>query len=91
MVGMRSLLLGFSLALGLLGLSRAGEPVHSFGVLNQQSAQLTAERWNPLLKYVSEKTGITLQFKMGPTVQDTDAMMGRGEFDFMFTNHNFMP
>jgi phosphonate transport system substrate-binding protein len=26
---------------------------------------------------------------MGPTVQDTDAIMGRGEFDFVFTNHNF--
>lgn len=26
---------------------------------------------------------------MGPTVQETDAMMGRGAFDFMFTNHNF--
>lgn len=61
----------------------------SFGVLNQQSAQLTAERWNPLLKYVEEKAGVSLHLKMGPTVLETDTMMGRGEFDFMFTNHNF--
>lgn len=61
----------------------------TFGVLNQQSPQLTAERWNPLLKYVEDKSGVRLSLKMGPTVQDTDAMMGRGEFDFMFTNHNF--
>ena len=26
---------------------------------------------------------------MGRTVQDTNAMMARGEFDFVFTNHNF--
>lgn len=68
---------------------RAEDKPLSFGVLNQQSPQLTAERWNPLLKYVEDKTGLKLQLKMGPTVQDTDAMMGRGEFDFIFTNHNF--
>ncbi|MDP2832763.1 MAG: phosphate/phosphite/phosphonate ABC transporter substrate-binding protein [Pseudomonadota bacterium] len=66
----------------------AGE-MYSFGVLNQQSPQLTALRWNPMLKYVEGKTGVELRLRMGPTVQDTDAMMGRGEFDFMFTNHNF--
>lgn len=61
----------------------------SFGVLNQQSAALTAERWNPILHYVSAVSGVPLRLKMGKTVQETDAMMGRGEFDFMYTNHNF--
>jgi phosphonate transport system substrate-binding protein len=60
-----------------------------FGVLNQQSPILTAEKWNPILQYLTEVTGIPLQFKMGPTVKDTDAMMGRGEFDFVYNNHNF--
>jgi ABC-type phosphate/phosphonate transport system substrate-binding protein len=62
---------------------------YSFGVLNQQSPALTAERWNPILHYVSVGSGVPLQLKMGRTVQETDAMMGRGEFDFVFTNHNF--
>jgi len=61
----------------------------SFGVLNQQSPALTAERWNPLLHYVAMRSGVPLRLRMGPTVQETDAMMARGEFDFMFTNHNF--
>ena len=61
----------------------------AFGVLNQQSAVLTAERWNPILDYVTMMSGVPLRLKMGPTVQDTDAMMGRGEFDFVYTNHNF--
>lgn len=60
-----------------------------FGVLNQQSAQLTAERWNPILNYLSKVTGLPLQLKMGATVQKTDEMMGKGEFDLVFTNHNF--
>ena len=82
----------FSLAaLALLACAgvRAEDKPLSFGVLNQQSPALTAERWNPLLRYLGTRTGTTLQLRMGKTVQDTDAMMGRGEFDFMFTNHNF--
>jgi len=65
-----------------------GRPLH-FGVLNQQSPLLTAERWNPILAYLTQATGIPLQLKMGRTVQETDAMMGRGEFDLVYTNHNF--
>jgi ABC-type phosphate/phosphonate transport system substrate-binding protein len=62
-----------------------------FGVLNQQSPALTAERWNPILSYVSAVSGVPIQLRMGPTVDATDAMMGRGEMDFVFTNHNFQP
>lgn len=60
-----------------------------FGVLNQQSPIQTAERWNPILRYLQKKTGIHFQLKMGSTVEQTDAMMGREEFDLVFTNHNF--
>lgn len=60
-----------------------------FGVLNQQSAIQTAKRWNPILRYLSQKTGIPLQLKMAPTVTLTDAMMAREEFDLLFSNHNF--
>ncbi len=79
------------LATLLLGPHAAtGQPAPlSFGVLNQQSPALTAERWNPILHYVSTVSGVPLQLKMGRTVQETDMMMGRGEFDFVFTNHNF--
>lgn len=61
----------------------------AFGVLNQQSPALTAERWNPILHYASVASGVPLHLKMGRTVQETDAMMARGDFDFVFTNHNF--
>ncbi len=77
---------------GLLAIPRAGlaqTPTLTFGVLNQQSPALTAERWNPILAYLSMASGVTLQLKMGRTVQETDTMMGRGDFDFAFTNHNF--
>ena len=82
-------LAGLALLLMLVPDSGAQERPLTFGVLNQQSASLTAERWNPILQYVSTATGFSLQLRMGPTVEDTDAMMGRGELDFVFTNHNF--
>jgi phosphonate transport system substrate-binding protein len=84
----RVLALGLTLA-WLATAAPADDRPLAFGVLNQQSPARTAERWNPILHYVTTHTGVPLQLRMGPTVQDTDAMMGRGEFEFMFTNHNF--
>ncbi len=70
--------------------SHAAEP-YSFGVLNQQPAAETASLWNPILQYLQAKTGLTFKFKMGTTVQETDAMTASGEFDFLYSNHNFEP
>jgi phosphonate transport system substrate-binding protein len=69
----------------------AADVHYTFGVLNQQSPAVTAERWSPILARVSAASGVALRLKMGATVEETDRMMGRGEFDFMFTNHNFQP
>jgi phosphonate transport system substrate-binding protein len=88
-VKMHLALAGLALLLMFASDSGAQERPLTFGVLNQQSASLTAERWNPLLQYVSTAIGVPLRLRMGPTVDDTDAMMGRGELDFVFTNHNF--
>lgn len=71
------------------GAAAAEEKPLVFGVLNQQSPAKTAQRWNPILRYLADATGLQYQLKMGATVDETDAMMGRGEFDLAFTNHNF--
>ena len=59
--------------------SLAGE-AYRFGVLNQAPAAETAALWNPILAYLEKKTGHSFRFAMGPTVQDTDAATGRGEY-----------
>lgn len=74
-----------------LGVSAANAEALSFGVLNQQPATETAALWNPILAYVKNRTGVELRFKMGATVQETDAMSARGDFDFLFSNHIFDP
>ncbi|MEO7482107.1 MAG: phosphate/phosphite/phosphonate ABC transporter substrate-binding protein [Sulfuriferula sp.] len=81
--------------LGLFLVSSAGPvwagEVYSFGVLNQQSPAATASLWNPILQYLQSKTGLAFKLRMGTTVQETDAMTSRGEFDFLYSNHNFDP
>lgn len=80
------------LVMGAGGIRAQGEGIRKplvFGVLNQQSVLQTAERWNPILQYLTQKTGIPLQLRMGATMEQTDAMLGREEFDLAFTNHNF--
>ncbi|MBK6650082.1 MAG: phosphate/phosphite/phosphonate ABC transporter substrate-binding protein [Betaproteobacteria bacterium] len=88
---LRRCFLGCALAAALPLGAAAVQPTLVFGVLNQQSPARTAERWNPVFQYIKARTGLDIQLRMGATVRETNAMMGRGEFDFVFTNHNFRP
>ena len=73
-------------------LASAGEErPYAFGVVSQRSPILTAEYWNPILRYVSRKSGVPLQLKLGKTGTETSEMIRRGEFDFVYSNHNFTP
>jgi phosphonate transport system substrate-binding protein len=61
----------------------------SFGVITQRSPVLTAQYWNPILRYVSERSGVPLRLKLAKTGSEHSDMIGRGEFDFIYSNHNF--
>ena len=63
--------------------------VYSFGVLNQRTITLSAEYWNPILKYISDASGISLQLKMARTAPESSEMVGRSEFDFVYSNAIF--
>lgn len=82
-----------ALVLGAGPATRAAEPAAplSFGVITQRSPVLTAQYWNPILRYVSEKSGVPLRLKLAKTGSDHSEMIGRGEFDFIYSNHNFTP
>lgn len=69
----------------------ADNKVYSFGVLNQRSITLSAEYWNPILKYISDRSGIPLQLKMARTAPESAKMIGRSEFDFVYSNAIFSP
>jgi phosphonate transport system substrate-binding protein len=79
------------LVLLLIRTAMAGEKAYTFGMLNQRNAVLTAQYWNPILEYVGRKSGVLLQLKIGKTVRELDDMTEGGEFDFIYSNHIFMP
>lgn len=71
----------------------AAEPgkVYQFSPVNQYGIELTANYWNPIISYVSEKTGLQLRLKIGRTSADTTAFVLAKEVEFVFTNHLFSP
>jgi phosphonate transport system substrate-binding protein len=62
----------------------------SFGVIIWRSPTLTAQFWNPILRYVSDKSGVPLQLKVAQTGPEHTAMVRRGEYHFLYSNHNFI-
>jgi phosphonate transport system substrate-binding protein len=91
---MKKWILGASL--GLLVLAAFGAPGWSqnqplsFGVIIWRSPVLTARFWNPILRYVSDKSGVPLQLKVANTGPEHTAMVRRGEYHFLYSNHNFI-
>lgn len=63
----------------------------SFSALPQRSATLTAQYWNPILDYVGRKSGAKLELAIKRTAQDYSDAEARGEFDFVYSNHIFIP
>src|SRR5574343_752454 len=64
---------------------------YRFSPVNQYGINLTAAYWNPIIAYVSEKSGVRLQLKIGRTSADTTAYVLAQEVEFVFTNHLFSP
>jgi phosphonate transport system substrate-binding protein len=63
----------------------------TFGVISQRSPTLTAQYWNPILRYVAETSKIPLALKLARTGPEHAAMIARGEPEFIYSNHNFSP
>lgn len=61
-------------------------PTFSFGIGPQQSATELAKRWTPILQYLSEKSGIELQFRTGKDIPTFQEQMREGGFDFAYIN-----
>jgi phosphonate transport system substrate-binding protein len=64
---------------------------YRFSPVNQYGINLTAAYWNPIISYVSERSGVKLELKIGRTSADTTAYVLAREVDFVFSNHLFSP
>ena len=59
---------------------------YSFGIGPSQSAIELAKRWTPIVQYLSEKSGVPLQFKTGKDIPTFQQQMRDGVYDFAFIN-----
>jgi len=71
--------------------AHAEQPVYNFSPVNQYGIALTAAYWNPIMAYVSEKSGVKLNLKIGRTSADTTSYVLAKEVEFVFSNHLFSP
>lgn len=71
------------------GTALADEKAYSFYVLNQRSVALAAQYWNPILTYVTKKSGVPLELKLARTAQEGNAVAEKLGYDFQYTNHFF--
>ncbi len=83
------LLLAAIAALG--STAHAEEQPYAFNVLNQRSVALTSQYWNPILIYVSKKSGVPLELKLARTTREANALTEQGAHHFIYTNHFFTP
>jgi len=85
------LLTALALALPALGVAAQEARSYMFSPVNQYGIELTAAYWNPIIAYVSKKSGVDLKLKIGRTSADTTSFVVAKEVDFVFTNHLFSP
>ncbi len=69
----------------------SSEPSYNFSPVNQYNLELMATYWNPILVYVSGKSGVPLSLRLGRTSAETTKFVLAGESDFAFSNHLFSP
>lgn len=69
----------------------AAAQTYSFGPATQRSPVLMATYWNPILDHVSRRAGVTLVLRVAPTGDQSSAATVRGEYDFVYNNHQFKP
>lgn len=62
-----------------------------FSPVLQYGVRRTAEYWNLIIGYASEKSGVPVQLKMGRTSTDNTSYVLAREVQFTFTDHLFAP
>lgn len=88
---MRRLLASFALLTAGIAPATAQDAGYRFSPINQWDINKTAAYWNPIIQYVSEKSGVKLQLKIGRTSADTTSYVLAQEVEFIFSNHLFSP
>ena len=63
---------------------------YSFAVIPQQPAQVLARKWIPLLKHVSEVSGVEITYKTAPSIPVFLERVNAQQYDFAYMNPYFL-
>lgn len=70
----------------LLACNTASAESYSFSIVPQQSAKKLAKLWTPIFRYISDKSGVTIQFKTAKNIPTFEKRLSDGEYDFSYMN-----
>ncbi len=59
---------------------------YTFGIVPQQSSKKLARLWGPILKQLSEETGLTIKFATAKDIPTFEKRLADGEYDFAYMN-----
>lgn len=62
------------------------ERVYTFGVVPQQASEKLARQWIPLVEFLSQQTGLQIQFATAPNIPEFEARLAAGVYDFAYMN-----
>ena len=58
----------------------------TFGIVPQQSASKLARLWTPILQYLSDKSGVELQFSTAKNIPTFEKRLSDGQYDIAYMN-----
>lgn len=59
---------------------------YTFGIVPQQSSAKIARLWGPLIKQLSDNTGLTLKLVTAKDIPTFESRLAKGEYDFAYMN-----
>ena len=58
----------------------------SFGIVPQQTKKELLKKWNPILKYLSDKSNLKLQIESARSIPEFEKNVSIGKYDFAYMN-----
>lgn len=67
-------------------MSGMAEQALSFGIVPQQAASKLARLWAPILKHLSDESGVQLSFRTAPDIPEFERRVLAGDYDIAYMN-----
>lgn len=84
-IAMKSLLLATTLLFTNVLHAEESEAI-SFGVVPQLNASKLAKIWLPILRHLSEETGLKFKFQSAPSIPEFEQRLAEGRYDIAYMN-----